>query len=144
MSITRRLFLRNSATAGAVAATVAIPVAVEAAAEPEMTIRERAIWHMRELERLAMEDGASGAMVVLTGRPASYGKCGTYNGFKTLMIDHRGVINDYGGMFGEPRASKAPRAVHIYVDDGSPLLADDVTGTTAMADWEAKQRRAGA
>lgn len=28
------------------------------------------------------------------------------------------------------------RAV-TYVDDGSPLLADDVTGTTAYTDWEA-------
>lgn len=144
MSVTRRLFLRHTAAATAVAATVAIPVAVEAAAEPEMTIRERAIWHMRELERLAMEDGASGAMVVLTGRPANYGSCGTYPGFKTLMIDHRGVLLDCGGMFGGSGTTAPDKTIHIYVDDGSPLLADDVTGTTAMADWEAKQRRAGA
>lgn len=26
--------------------------------------------------------------------------------------------------------------VHVHVDDGSPLLADDVTGTTAFADWQ--------
>lgn len=28
-------------------------------------------------------------------------------------------------------------SVRAIVDDGSPLLADDVTGTTAVADWEA-------
>ena len=142
MSLTRRLFLRNGAVASAAAVTVAIPIAVEAAAEPEMTIRERAIWHMRELERLAMEDGASGAMVSLVGRPASYGNCGSYSGFKTLMIDHRGEFHDFDGMFGGPKANSPGYTVRVHIDDGSPLLADDVTGTTAMADWEAKQRRA--
>lgn len=35
MSITRRLFLRNTAAAGAVAATIVSPTVVEAAKEPE-------------------------------------------------------------------------------------------------------------
>lgn len=143
MSITRRLFLRHGAAATAVAATVALPTVVEAVAvEPVLTIRERAIWHMRELERLAMEDGASGAMVTVVGRPASYGKCGTYSGFKTMMVDHRGVLHDDDGMFGGPETEPSGKTVHVYINDGSPLLADDVTGSTAFADWETKQRRA--
>ncbi|KQZ87357.1 hypothetical protein ASD64_19980 [Mesorhizobium sp. Root157] len=39
MSITRRLFLRNSAAAGAVAATVVVPVAVSAHTEDERYAR---------------------------------------------------------------------------------------------------------
>lgn len=94
MSITRRLFLRNSAAAGAVA--VAAPVV---AAEPETSIRERAVWHMRELERLAIEDGASAAMVMVVGRPASWGKSGSYTELKSLMIDHHGAFHDDHDMF---------------------------------------------
>ena len=33
-------------------------------------------------------------------------------------------------------AKKNKAHVATYVDDGSPLRADDVTGTTAYADWE--------
>ncbi len=29
------------------------------------------------------------------------------------------------------------KATKVFVDDGSPLRADDVTGTTAFSDWEA-------
>ncbi|WEZ83534.1 hypothetical protein P6U16_01360 [Rhizobium sp. 32-5/1] len=39
---------------------------------------------------------------------------------------------------GDAKKRHAPVA-RIYVDDGSPLLADDVTGTTAFADWEASR-----
>ena len=98
MSITRRLFLRNTAAAGAVAATAAPPVV---AAEPEMTIRERALWHMRELERLAIADGASAAMVLVVGRPANWGTRGTYTDLKTLSINHHGDLHDKDGMFSE-------------------------------------------
>ena len=72
MSITRRLFLRNTAAAGAVAATVTAPVA---AAEPEMTIRERAIWHMREIERLVREDGGETVVVQAIGTYTSNDDC---------------------------------------------------------------------
>jgi hypothetical protein len=46
MSITRRLFLRNSAAAGAVAATVATPVIAEARNDPY----DRALHHWREFQ----------------------------------------------------------------------------------------------
>lgn len=36
-------------------------------------------------------------------------------------------------------AKKNKAKVVTYVDDGSPLLADDVTGTTAYADWDRSQ-----
>lgn len=63
MSITRRLFIRNTAAVGAVGATMAAP----AAASPIKSLREQALWHMRELERLAIEDGAQSAMIAVTG-----------------------------------------------------------------------------
>ncbi|MGN6772033.1 MAG: twin-arginine translocation signal domain-containing protein [Rhizobiaceae bacterium] len=91
--ITRRLFLRSSAAAGA-AAAVAVPVA---AAEPVMTTRELAIWHMRELERLAIEDGARSAMVTLVGR--------FYDpdfDCRTFMIDVRGEFIDFDAKEGRP------------------------------------------
>ena len=64
MSITRRLFLRNTAAAGA--ATVAAPVAAQAAI-PEMTVHERAIWHLEELRRLVLADGASEVSIIVCG-----------------------------------------------------------------------------
>lgn len=36
-------------------------------------------------------------------------------------------------------AKKNKANVVTYVDDGSPLLSDDVTGTTAYADWESSE-----
>lgn len=62
MSITRRLFLRNTAAAGAAGVTVA-PVG----AAPLRTPREQAIWHMQQLERLVIESGAHGTMIAITG-----------------------------------------------------------------------------
>lgn len=50
MSITRRLFLRNTAAAGAVGATIAAPVVAEAATP--MTLHEQADYHARELVKL--------------------------------------------------------------------------------------------
>jgi hypothetical protein len=88
MTITRRLFLRNTVSAGAVAATVAAPVV---AAEPEMSPHDQAWWHIRELERLAIEDGGAEPIIIIQ---AEYGP-----------EDYRGIgINAYGtatdsGMF---------------------------------------------
>ena len=92
MSITRRLFLRNTAAAGAVAATVAAPAV---AAEPEMTIRERALWHMRELERLLFEDGADKAYVTVVGMYTSPDDC------KLLGIYPGGRLGDRDGLFAQ-------------------------------------------
>ena len=91
MSITRRLFLRNTASASAAIAAVAIPTV---AAEPQMSARDRAIWHMRELERLAIEDGAGSAMVMVVGRP--WGGASAYEHCKTLMLDKHGNVDDFG------------------------------------------------
>ncbi|MBN9066719.1 MAG: hypothetical protein J0H60_09700 [Rhizobiales bacterium] len=91
--INRRSFLRTSIAASTVVA-VAAPVA---AAEPVMTTRELAIWHMRELERLAIEDGARSAMVTLVGR--------FYDpdfDCRTFMIDIRGEFIDFDAIEGRP------------------------------------------
>lgn len=87
--INRRRFLRDVAIAGAVAT-----VATEAAAsQPEMTPREQAIWHMRELERLAVEDGGNSTVVQVI---ASYGG---QQDRKLLGIHYSGRLVDFGGMF---------------------------------------------
>lgn len=64
--ITRRLFLRTSAVAGA-AVAIAAPVV---AAETEITPLEQAWWHIRELERLAIEDGGKEICIIVQ---AGYG-----------------------------------------------------------------------
>ncbi|WP_156465136.1 hypothetical protein [Mesorhizobium sp. Root552] len=58
--------------------------------DAEMTSRDQAIWYMRELERLAKEDGARSAMVTVVGRfwDPDF-EC------RTLMIDPRGVFIDF-------------------------------------------------
>jgi hypothetical protein len=61
--INRRRFLLNTTMAGAAVAAAA-PVA---AAEPVMTTRERAIWHMRELERLISEAGNGSVSIFACG-----------------------------------------------------------------------------
>ena len=45
------------------------------------------------------------------------------------MLDHN---HGYAFIVGDLKS-------HVLTDDGSPLLADDVTGTTAYADWEQSQ-----
>lgn len=80
----RRTFLRGAPVLGL---AVAVPVVAELAKSP----RELAVWHMRELERLAKADGAEEVMVVVTGRffvPDFH--C------KTLMTDRSGKLNDFG------------------------------------------------
>jgi hypothetical protein len=67
-------------------------------AEREMTPRERAIWHMRELERLAIDDGARSAMVMLTGRFWD----GPDFHCKTFMIDKSGEFIDFETKEGRP------------------------------------------
>jgi hypothetical protein len=37
---------------------------------------------------------------------------------------------------GDPIDGRRSPVAKVRVDDGSPLFADDVTGTTAFADWE--------
>jgi hypothetical protein len=97
MTITRRLFLSQTAAVGA--ATVVAPVAVQAAI-PEMTVRERAIWHMEELERLILADGASAVTIIACGHEYG-GLVGIGNGKAMALHPGRKSV-DMGGMFGEP------------------------------------------
>ncbi|MFC3207397.1 twin-arginine translocation signal domain-containing protein [Aquamicrobium soli] len=89
MSITRRIFLRHTASAGVVAA-VAAPVA---AAEAEITPRKKALWHLRELERLAKVDGASNVVVQVIGSYTGNEDC------RCLGIHYSGRLMDNKGMF---------------------------------------------
>lgn len=91
--ITRRLFLSNTAAAGVV--TVAAPGAAEAAA-PRMTVHERALWHLKELERLALEDGASEVSVIVCGH--RYGGISGTDHCKAIAL-HPGRMVDRDGMF---------------------------------------------
>lgn len=85
--ISRRSFLQHTAAIS----TVGVGVTAVAVAKPAMSPREQAIWHIRELERLALEDGAREVMVTLVGRFHSPKfKC------KTLMLTHSGELDDFG------------------------------------------------
>lgn len=88
--ISRRRFLLNTSMAGAAVAVAATPVA---AAEPELTPHERAIWHLRELERLANEDGASNVVVQVIGSYSGNEDC------RSLGIHYSGRLIDTQGMF---------------------------------------------
>ncbi|MHA6645055.1 twin-arginine translocation signal domain-containing protein [Mesorhizobium sp. A623] len=63
-TINRRRFLLHTATTGA-ALAVAVPAT---AAEPELSPREQAIWHMRELGRLVREGGGQDVVVQAIGK----------------------------------------------------------------------------
>lgn len=110
--ITRRLFLRNTAAASAVGAAVAVP----AVAEPAPTPRERLDAAITELKAAAAEIWP------------------TADDW-TIHVD--GVVPSVPLMIAayDPNWNALGK-VKAYVDDGSPLLADDVTGTTEFAEWE--------
>jgi hypothetical protein len=91
--INRRRLLGGIVAASAASAVTGATAALAAttASAVAMTPRERAIWHMRELERLAKEDGAREAMVVVVGRfyrPDFH--------VKTLMIEKSAKLEDFG------------------------------------------------
>jgi anaerobic selenocysteine-containing dehydrogenase len=94
MSISRRIFLRHTAAAGA--ATVVAPAAAQAVA-PEMTAHERAIWHMEELERLVLADGASEATIIVCGH--SYGGIAGVDHGKAMALHPGKRLVDRDGMF---------------------------------------------
>ncbi len=91
MSITRRIFLRNTAAAGAVGTTIAAPAAVEAS--QVRTPREQAIWHMREIERLMKEHGADDVHLTAVG---TYGH---HDNVRLIGIHHKGWLMDRDGVF---------------------------------------------
>lgn len=110
MTITRRLFLRNTAASAAVAATVAAPAIAEAAT-------------VSPLERF---NSAVDAL-------------------KAAAMELDPTIKQWDvGYAADPRLSCRVRITAYNWrgdDDSGPLLADDVTGATAYADWEARRAR---
>lgn len=90
--INRRRLLGGIVAASAASAVAGGSVAIAATYEPAvaMTPRELVLWHIYELERLAKEDGADEAMIVVTGRfYAPKFHC------KTLMLTHNGGMVDF-------------------------------------------------
>lgn len=90
MSITRRLFLRNTAAAGAVGTSIAAPAV---AAKPEMSDRDKAIWHMREIERLILGSGADAVHI------AAIGTYGHHSNVRLIGIHYEGHVMDRDGVF---------------------------------------------
>lgn len=76
---------------------VAVAPAAAAAPPPAITPREQAIWHIRQLERLALDDGGVSAVVSVT---ATYGS-GVTAGMASFR---RGQIVEDGGMFQEAQS----------------------------------------
>lgn len=119
MTITRRLFLRNSAAAGAVGTAVA-----PAVAEP----REPDIQHF--LDTASPIELAWYHALQLASAMDKLDETRAYR----AMVD---VPHGFAMVVGDPISHRTPVA-RVHIDDGSPLRADDVTGTTAYADWEAR------
>jgi hypothetical protein len=90
--INRRRFLLNTTMAGA-AVAVAAPAA---AAEPEMTTHEKAVWHIRELERLVRECGMEKVTVMVIGVP--FGSA-SFRDFKVISLNYEGTIRADDGLF---------------------------------------------
>lgn len=88
MSVTRRIFL-----GGSVAGFAGIPLASNIAPIGVRSLREQAIWHMRELERLTLESGAGEVNIVVLGDGVSYPE------IRMLKIRSGGSLVDSDGMF---------------------------------------------
>jgi hypothetical protein len=55
-----------------------------------------------------------------------------------LILTH--IADDAPGTVTYLKDGVRSKHVRVIVDDGSPLLPDDVTGSTAYADWEAGRK----
>ncbi|MFU0504036.1 hypothetical protein [Pseudaminobacter sp. NGMCC 1.201702] len=92
--ISRRRFLLNTAMAGAAVAVAAPAVA----AEPEMTPREKVIWHVQELVRLARAGGAGSVTILVCGH--GYGGGEGIENCKSVYFDAtREQLKIDNGMF---------------------------------------------
>ena len=126
--INRRRFLTHTAIAGAVAATVAAPVIVEVASASPRERLEAAIEELRSAMKACVSvhaPSSSWSALLIGDRPS--GKADI-----VIATCDNGKIDLLGS---QPKGT----TIKTYVDDGSPLLADDVTGTTAFADWEKRR-----
>jgi hypothetical protein len=118
----RRTFLR---TAPAVGLAIATPVAAGAQLEPIERIRQ-AVADLHALMGEYMAGQPDSWSVFLVGNRPS--------GKKDIVIATRG--NGETDLLGtRPQRD----VVKTYIDDGSPLRADDVTGTTDYANWERRK-----
>lgn len=106
--INRRRFLTHTAIAGAVAATVAAPVIVEAATVSPRERLEAAIEELRSAMRAC----------VFVHAPAC--------SWSAMLI-------------GDRPSGKADIVIATCDNGKIDLLADDVMGTTAFADWEKRR-----
>lgn len=126
MSITRRLFLRNGVVGGAVAATVTTPASVNAATASPRERLEAAIEELRSaMEVCASDHDGCWSAFLIGNRPS--GKPNI-----TIATCDNGKIDL---LESQPKGT----VIKTYVDDGSPLRADDVTRTTAYVDWEKRR-----
>lgn len=116
-NITRRLFLRNTAAAGAIGVSVS-----PAASEPSSDLQ-------RFLDTASPPELAAYHANRLADAMGMMDKTRAYS---TFIDRDRGFALVRGhAISGRP----APVA-QVFLDDGSPLRADDVTGTTACSKWE--------
>lgn len=117
-SISRRLFLRNTAVVGAVAAGATLPAI--SGANDSMTPDQRIEAAMGEISK-ALQEKHSDFKI------------------KTRFDTIRPVVGPVQRVavtvFASPQLW-GPEELAWFVKDGSPLLADDITGTNAFADWE--------
>lgn len=122
----RRTFLRGVPAAGV---AIAVPVVASASPKPTLTQDERIEAALTEIaavfrERypdcpIRVEDvdrGGTGMIILLAHCEGDAAKTYTHN-----------------------RRRNGIETVKVSIDDGSPLRADDVTGTNAYANWEARK-----
>lgn len=101
MSITRRIFLRSTAAAGAIGAA---GVEASQASTSVMSPREQALWHLRELEKLTIASGAASAFVMVGGR---FCDDDAKERFPHFIVDHRGNLHEDEDLFREePRCDQ--------------------------------------
>lgn len=123
--ITRRLFLRHTAAAGAASAAVAVPATATAQSTPDDRIRAA----MQEIEA-AMSEKYPGWGVQVRNDVSRPVALKGREWVELEPVKHAVVIFASEDRYG-------PEEVRWFTVDRSPLLADDVTGTSAFADWEA-------
>lgn len=127
-NISRRLFLRSTPAAGV---ALALPAQAASSHKPQLSQDERL---------------ASALNEVVTVYRERYPNCpiriqDTDIGDKGMLLILTHIADDAPGTVTYLKDGVRSKHVRVIVDDGSPLLPDDVTGSTAYADWEAGRSR---